>query len=124
MNQIKKGFSLVELMVVILIIGVLAAIAVPQYTRTIEQGRRAEGVVNLDNIRKSELRYHQLYGTYTTDSSALDIDWPAPHYFSYVVNLADASQFTCRATRTDTERPAAIAVYTLQINQNGTVTEN
>ena len=83
MNRIKKGFSLVELLVVVVIIGVLAAIAIPQYTNTIERSRRMEAVVNLDNIHKAAVRYYQLNGTYVgLNNLTIDIDWPPSHYFS------------------------------------------
>lgn len=117
-----KGFSLMEVTIAVVILGSLATVAILQYTGTVEQSRQTEAVVILDDIRKSELRYHQLYGTYTINTSSLDIDWPGGRYFSYAVTLADASQFICQATRTDFERPAA--VYTLQIDQDGTITEN
>lgn len=119
-----KGFSLMEVTIAVVILGSLATIAVLQYTGTVEQSRQTEAVVILDDIRKSELRYHQLYGTYTINTSSLDIDWPAGRYFSYEVTQADASQFVCLATRTDVERPVSVAVYTLQIDQDGTITKN
>lgn len=124
MNQIKKGFSLLEQMVVILVIGVLVTAAVLQYAEIVEKTRRTEAAVILHEIQKSELRYHQSNGTYTQDTSALDIDWPAGRYFSYEVTYAAASEFTCQATRTDVERPESVAVYILEIDQDGNITEN
>ena len=60
------GFTLLELVVVVVIIGILAALAIPQYMITTERARSAEGVLILGAIRGSQLRYYQQWGGYTS----------------------------------------------------------
>ena len=48
----KQGFTLIELMVVVLIIGILSAIAMPQYTKAVEKARVSEALAVVDGIRK------------------------------------------------------------------------
>ena len=70
----NKGFTLIELLVVVLIIGILAAIALPQYQKTVEKSRASEAMVYLDAVAKAEMIYFMSNGTFTDDSSALDIE--------------------------------------------------
>lgn len=55
----KKGFTLIEMLVVVLIIGVLAAVAVPQYESAIEKSRVAEALVVMKSLVDAEQRYLQ-----------------------------------------------------------------
>ena len=71
-----RGFTLLELLMVIIIIAILAAIALPQYTRTRERAGAAEALVMLGSIRQSELREKEVgTGAYVTVDK-LDIAVP------------------------------------------------
>ena len=51
------GFTLIELMVVVLIIGILASIALPSYGKVIEKSRTVEAISRLNAIYKAQIRY-------------------------------------------------------------------
>lgn len=53
----KKGFTLLELLVVVLIIGVLAGIALPQYRKSVEKAKLAEALLSFKTIKESVERY-------------------------------------------------------------------
>ena len=73
----RSGFSLVELMIVIVIIGILAGVAVPIYRNVIQKAVRAEGEAALGSIRNEIRAYYGEYGEYPNEalSQIMTQDW-------------------------------------------------
>lgn len=67
----KKGFTLIEILVAVLILGVLATIAIPGYMRVIEKNRAAGAIQTLSEIAKAENDYYTSQSMYTNDFSDL-----------------------------------------------------
>ena len=59
----KKGFTLLELLIVVIIIGVLAALGLNQYSRTIEKSRSSEARNMIGQVRTIASAYYQGHGT-------------------------------------------------------------
>ncbi len=60
----RNGFTLVELMIVVAVIGILAAIAYPNYTEYVLRGRRAEARTALIDLMQQQERFFTQNGTY------------------------------------------------------------
>ncbi len=69
-NKNKKGFTLIELMIVVAIIGILAAIAIPNFIRFQLKSKSSEGKVNLAAIRTAEEGYMAEFGSYIAASAS------------------------------------------------------
>jgi general secretion pathway protein G len=63
-KQIQKGFTLVELLIVVIILAILAAIVVPQFTATTDDAKVAALDSTLGNIRSAIDLYYQQHGKY------------------------------------------------------------
>lgn len=70
----NKGFTLIEILVVVLIIGVLAAIALPQYQYVVARAKFGQLLIATRAIAEAQTRYILVHGKKTLDLSELDID--------------------------------------------------
>lgn len=68
-----RGFTLIELMITVMIVGILAAIAIPQYQQFVTKSRRAEAKAGLARVQGALERYFTVNNTYTVDPSALKL---------------------------------------------------
>ena len=118
----RKGFTLVELAVVIVIIGVLAAFGVPRFLVSVERSKAAEAFSYLSAIRDAQERYEAQNGTYASDVTTLDISFSAPTYFTVGTVAAGTTgslQDSWTLTLTRVGASAGYGAYTVTFTQSG-----
>lgn len=92
----SKGFSLIELMIVIVIVSILATIAIPSYNEQVAKSRRAEAMRGLGDLQLRQERWrsnHTSYGTYA------DLGSPTVDNYTLTVTGISGLGYTLTATR-------------------------
>ncbi len=91
-RSMVKGFTLLELLMVVIIIAILASIALPQYLRVSERSRASEALTVLAAIRSGEMRYKAFDPAqkYVVATASLDVEIPVSTMWAYTVTGAGA----------------------------------
>lgn len=89
---LQKGFTLVELMIVVTIIGILAAIAIPNYTSYVQRSKAAEATSTLASAKIRMEQYYQDNRTYVGGPCT-----PTGKYFTYSCAVATITNFRLEA---------------------------
>ena len=108
MRTAEKGFTLIELMIVVAVVAILAAIAYPSYQEYVKRARRAEAQSLLNEAAAREERWRAQNGSYMTDGTATGIaKLKLPHvdrsengyYTLGIAVVANDGGYTLQATR-------------------------
>jgi type IV pilus assembly protein PilE len=109
----RKGFTLLELIIVIVILGILATLGLAQYMRMAERARGAEARTILGLVRTQAAGHYMQYATLSPAGNVFNNDvagigtspdlipsaCTGTHYFNYAVTAAAASTLTATAVR-------------------------
>ena len=91
MPEIQKGFTLIELMIVVAIIAVLAAIAVPQYRNYTARAQSTEGLTLASGAKTAIIEFQDNNGSWPANNTAAGIDVAANHTGTYVNSVTVAT---------------------------------
>ena len=104
MNK-SRGFTLIELMIVVAVIGILAAVALPSYTRYVLKSHRSSAITAVLDLASREARYYTTNNTYSSDLTLLGysatpsvpVTDSSNHYYDLSVTAASSTGFTVSA---------------------------
>ena len=112
MTQRASGFTLIEMMVVVAIVAILAAIAVPSYTRYVQRGDLVEATQALSQYRVQMEQYYQDNNTYANGANC-GVAYPTLVNFALTCTLNTGQAYTATATGA-----SQVTGFTYTITQN------
>ena len=117
MKKKLEGFTLLEIIIVVIVIGILATLGFIQYSKLIEKSRSAEAKRALGEISRAQVAYSEEYGVYATDFANLSVvatsSCTSTHYFSY---SGDDTAATATRCSTGGKPPDTSESYTITLN--------
>ena len=131
MRQRKTGFTLIELMITVAVVGILAAIAYPSYMDSVRASRRAEAINQLSAIALAQEKWRANSTTYTGTLGVGGLGWASAttdggHYTLAVSTTVATAGTAFTATATPNggqvhDTAGGVSCNPLTINQNGPV---
>ena len=115
MKAIQKGFTLIELMIVVAIIGILAAIALPAYQDYTARAQMSEAMVLADGQKGAVTEYYADKGVFPGSNASAGIADAASIAGKYVAQVAVGTSGVITATMKASQVAAGIASATLSL---------
>jgi len=120
----NKGFTLIELMIVVAIIGVLAAIAIPNFLNYQCKAKQSEAKSSLGTIRTAQEAYYAEYDNYSDDLGAIGFDTKGAKRYTYSTTTDSNTTFTATASGDPKASHEGPDIWTIDHNGSLTNTSN
>jgi type IV pilus assembly protein PilE len=118
----EKGVTLIEVMIVVAIVGLLAAVAIPAYDNYITRSRRADAFTALETVRAAQEMYRAERGFYAGAIGSLAgcVSTMAGDNYTISITRTDNTHYTALAAATVGGKQANDKYPQLRVNQDGT----
>ncbi|NKF51001.1 prepilin-type N-terminal cleavage/methylation domain-containing protein [Shewanella sp. WXL01] len=123
----QHGFTLIEAMITVVIIGILASIAYPSYTQFVAKGARSDALAALMNASNRQEQYYLDHKTYTNNMRRLGLNAPTNNKTHEVENglyevkatTANSSRFVLVAAAIGVQKTRDDACKEIQLDSDG-----
>ncbi|HEX4870843.1 MAG TPA: type IV pilin protein [Nevskiaceae bacterium] len=120
-NPGRRGFTLIELVVVIAVVGILASIAIPSYQNSVRKSRRQEAMATLVSLQLQQEKWRSNNSSYAASTS---LSMPAnTSFYTYTVDQVTATTYRLVATAAGSQtqdKQAGTSCSPLTLNQSAT----
>lgn len=119
-----SGFTLIELMIVLAIVSILAAVAFPSYKDSINRSRRSDGLIAVEKAAAMQEQHYFQANQYATDINDIGgvngvLTSPEQHYLITTSSTTPTLDFTVTATAQSTGAKADEECYFIRISNTG-----
>jgi type IV pilus assembly protein PilE len=121
-----SGFTLIEVMITVVIVGILASIAYPSYTKFVAKGARADALAGLMNVANRQEQYYLDHKTFTKNMKKLgfSVDGDGNFvvengFYKIDATVANDNRYTIEAKANDIQKARDSACTSIMITSDG-----
>ncbi|PKH31837.1 type IV pilin protein [Shewanella sp. ALD9] len=124
-HSAKKGFTLIELMISVAIVGILAAIAYPSYTQFVAKGARADALAGSMHVANLQEQYYIDHRVFTNDMTKLGLNadpWKVENGFFEIDTTLTVGGYSIIATAIGVQATRDTACASITLSSTGAKT--
>jgi type IV pilus assembly protein PilE len=118
----QKGFTLIEVMITVVIVGILASIAYPSYTQFVAKGARGDGLAGVMHVANLQEQYYLDHRSFATDMTKLGLKadpWIVENTYYKVDTTLSGDDYTVTATAVGVQATRDTACATISLTSTG-----
>ena len=117
MKRLRQGFSLLEVMIVVVIIGILATLAYPSLEGYLQRSKQTEAKVGLSAVYTAQKIYFAINQTYADSLSNLDVQLETGGSSRYSITLTGSSSSFTATAKGNLDDDAVLDIWTIDQNK-------
>ena len=119
----QNGFTLIEVMITVVIVGILASIAYPSYTQFVAKGGRGDALAGVMHVANLQEQYYLDHRNFTADMTKLGLSadpWVVENKYYKVDTSLSGDDYTVTATAVGIQASRDTACATISLTSTGT----